>query len=166
MTDDIQARGWEICRLFGAIFLGFILLQIGGWLFYTGMIPLTAIKPDEFVKNNYGPAALIVFWASSIAAAIWWAIAVFYFRPKFYPKEDTSIGQLIWWVIFIFTICIAGLSLHSYGKTIPEAIPSMLGSLVIIMAINFWLATAVSTPLLLTYVVPGAQWLQRFLRIN
>lgn len=166
MTDDIQARGWEICRLFGAIFWGFILLQIGGWLFSTGIIPLTAIRPDQFVKYHYNPAAWIVFWASLIGAAIWWSIAVFKFKPKYSPREDEKSARLVWWIIFTVAICIAGVSLYVYGTTIPQTIPWMLGSLVIIMVINHWLATAVSTPFMLAHVVPGAQWLQSFLRIN
>ncbi len=166
MTDDIQDRGWEIFRLFLAIILGFILLQLGGWLFSSGIIPVTVMRPAQFVKDHYNPAALIVFCASFIGAVIWWAIAVFRFKPKFSPREDTKPARLVWWAIFTLAICISGASLYIYGKTIPQAIPWMLGSVMIIMSINHWLATAVSTPFMLAHVVPGAQWLQRFLRIN
>jgi hypothetical protein len=163
---NIQERAWEVFRLFLAVVLGFILLQVGGWLFSTGMIPLTAVRPDRFVKYHYNPAALIVFWASLIGALLWWAIAVFQFEPKFSPKHDRKPARLVWWIIFTISIIIAGASLYIYGKTIPQTIPWMLGSLIIVMVINHWLATAVSTPFLMAHVVPGASWLQRFLRIS
>ncbi|MEM9543020.1 MAG: hypothetical protein AAGA60_26455 [Cyanobacteria bacterium P01_E01_bin.42] len=162
----MQERYWELLRLSLAIILGFLLLQLGGWLFSSGIIRLTSVRPEQFVKSIYNPAAIIVFFASFLGAVLWWIIAVFQLRPKFVAMHDTKTARFFWWGIFLVTVSIAGLCLYIYGNSTPQIIPWMLGSLTLIMAINHWLATALSTPFILAHTVPGAQWLQSLLKIN
>ncbi len=150
-----SSRAWEFLGLVAVTVIGAVLIPIESWIYGTGTISVTGVRIPTFIRDMFTPSALIVFAISVIFAMLWWAVATFKFYSA-HPRGDST-AKLIWWLFALAPVLSIGVALYLYGKISPQAVPSMAVFLVFNMLLNYWLATAVSTPSLIAHVVPLAR---------
>ena len=67
--NEREDRLFEIAALAGGIIFGAFILVIGQLLFTYSIAPLSYTLPEDWLRDNYNPAAVTVFLVSAIALA-------------------------------------------------------------------------------------------------
>ncbi len=156
---------WEFIFLALVTCFGLVVISVESWLFASGIIPLSQVEPETFVRNSFTPAAQLAFWVAAICAGVWWVFTL-KLRGKYLSSMHNGGYQkatIVWYLLGACTLVSYGFALWYCGKDSPEAIPYALVLLLVNVVINYWVATIVSTPWDMVAVVPMAYEVQSML---
>ena len=153
-------RAWELFFLALIFGLSWLLIWFQTWLFSSGTIPLTDYDPQEFVTDAFRPAAFIIFGVASSLAFLWWVIAALW-NDNFHSSKDITKARFIWFLLLLGPIVAIGVSLLIY-QDYSDGVLWFPLFLIINIIINYYLATAISTPEFLLGAVPLASLLQKW----
>ncbi|MDD1426748.1 hypothetical protein MEO94_20155 [Dolichospermum sp. ST_sed9] len=160
-------RSQQILRIGTVSLSGVVLMVIERQLFSMGVISLGVRNRELWVMQNFTPAAIIVWLASVIFAGLWYVTALVS-KDTFDPKKDLKAMLSKWVGFFLITLLIAiFVALYFYGSAnSPTAFLWFLKFMIIDTILIYWISTAISTPGLLEYIVPGSQRLRKLLFID
>ncbi len=163
--NEREDRLFEIAALAGGIIFGAIILIIERLLFAYSIAPLSYTLPEDWLRDNYNPAAVIVFLVSAIAAIVWYLIALRWWT-KFDATKDTTSARSWWILLFAFPIIIVIAAISLWGNEDGTSLGG--GSLLVFsvllclgMLSSYWVSTGLSTPINMKHVVPFAGLLPR-----
>lgn len=136
-----ETTGFAAGVIFGAIFL-----VVGRLLFSNSIVP---INKGDWIQTNYDPAALTVFFVSTVFAIIWYLITCNWWL-KYNPKQST-LATSIWALLFVVPLLSFFMALFYWGKDGNtdlgvSAFFALLIALGLAMLCSYWGATALSTP--------------------
>lgn len=117
---------------------------------------------QAWLSGQYRIGAGLVFFVSLAVAIAWYFVA---YNAQLKKTKDVSFLSVFWWAFLLLPIISVGVSLHFFsGRAEWQILPPLACFHILNILIVYWLSTALSTPKLLKYVVPGAFFIRRLLR--
>lgn len=140
----------------------FLLFLIAPWLYQKTVLTPIDVDTEEWVRGSYQIGAVIVFSVSLIAQFLWLVKAI-----KYKGDDREAMDNEKYWylglAISVFSIPIALFFTTFRQEGSWEALPSLIFILALAVAAIYWLATAISTPGALKFIVPYSLDIRRFL---
>ncbi|WP_375493376.1 hypothetical protein [uncultured Nostoc sp.] len=166
MAYSTGSRSEEILRIFAVIMFGGLLMVVQRWWFSAGVIDLNVSDDELWVMEHFTPVAIIVFIDSVFWAGMWYLTALGS-NNNYVPEKHYKQILIRWGGFFLATLAITvGVALYFYRDASSTALPLFVGFFIINTMLIYWVSTAISTPGLLAYVVPGSVLLRKLFRID
>lgn len=140
----------------------FFLFLIAPWLYQKTVLAPIDVDTEEWVKGSYQIGALIVSSVSLIAQILWLTKAI-----KYDGDDREAMNNKKYWYLGLFIsvlsipIAIVFTTFREEGSW--EVLPSLIAIFALAVAAIYWLATAISTPGALKFIVPYSLDIRRFL---
>lgn len=150
----------EVLRILVITILGAgLVFVLQPWLYKSGIIAITDVPVDAWVRDDYMTGATIVFATSVVCAVLWYALAV---RAEIKGVTDTSPWELVWGVLSIFPVLSICAALYFFNRS-DEALLWLASFYVFDILLLYWFSTATSSPRDLKYIPPFAFLLRRLI---
>lgn len=120
---------------------------------------------DLFIRYSYTPSAIIIYIISFVSSLLWYYTAL-KLEPYFSPRDDTSPARLKWGTFLLFPLLSILGTVYFYGSISPQALPFLCSFFIFDVAWIYWQATAMSTPLIVSPIIPWSQTIRDFWRIK
>ena len=121
---------------------------------------------NMFIQYSYNQPAIIIYIVSIVSSLLWYYTAL-KLEPHFSPRDHTLPAQLKWGTFLLFPLLsILGIVYFNGNSIGPQALPFLCGFLIFDGAWIYWQATAISTPSILSPIIPWSQAIRDFWRIK
>lgn len=151
----------EITGLAAGIIVGAMVMVIGRFLFNNGIVPTYT---NNWIENNYDPAAFVVWVVSAIFAIIWYFVSLKWWRT--FTAKESGQAFFLWLLLFALPILSCVISLFIWGKDGNNSLEALAFFVLILilsigMFFGYWLSTALSTPSNMCHIIPLTRLFRR-----
>lgn len=151
----------EIIRIIALSAIGFVVMfYLQPLLYENRAIPITDVRVNTWLREDYTVGAGIVFGFSVFATVLWYFLAA---RAKVAGTIDIFRWQVVWWLLGLLPVVGIGIALFLFNRS-EDALLSLAGFFIFDgLILLFWLPTATSSPKLLKHIPPGAFLIRRLI---